>query len=167
MEQMDGVTAAQADRVIGRVDSAQQSIISIVTSSTTANKPDLSVVAELKSIIATQNTKIDLLTTLVNGQGVLLQKLTTKVSELTERVDQLPSAPPSLSQDDRALLSSQADLLTSQGVLINSMAAILQQLLAANLLSSSRAMAEGENVVAAAGPATADEGDEGEDKEDE
>ena len=43
-------------------------------------------VAEFKSIITTKNTKIDSLATLVNGQGVLLDKLTTKVSELTERV---------------------------------------------------------------------------------
>ena len=96
-EQVDTATAVQADRVIGRVESAQQSIIGAVTYSATANKPDLSVVAELKSIITTQNTKIDSLATLVNGQGVILEKLTTKVSELTEKDDQLPSAPPSLS----------------------------------------------------------------------
>ena len=116
-EQVDASTTAQADRVIGRVESAEQSIINAITSSATANKPDLSVVTELKSIITTQNTKIDSLATLVNGQGVLLENLTTNVSELTERVDQLPSAPPSLSQNDRALLRSQADHLTSQGVL--------------------------------------------------
>ena len=104
-----------AHRVIGRVDSAQQSIISVVTSSTTANKPDLSVVTELKSIITDKNLKIVSLATLVNGQVVLLENLTKKVSVLTERVDQLPSALPSLSQEDRALLSSQPDLLTSQG----------------------------------------------------
>ena len=110
---MDAAAAAQADRVIGSVESAKQSIISAVTSSATANKSDLSVVIEFKSIISTQHTMIDSLATLVNGQGVLLEKLTIKVGELTERVDQLPSAPPYLSQGDRALLSSQADLLTS------------------------------------------------------
>ena len=74
---MDAASTAQADRVIGHVDSAQQSIISVVTSSATANTPDLSVVVELKSIITNQNTKIDSLATLVNGQGVLPEKLTT------------------------------------------------------------------------------------------
>jgi len=64
---MDAATTAQADRVIGCVESAQQSIISDVTSSAASNKPDLSVVAELKSTITTQNTKIDSLATLVNG----------------------------------------------------------------------------------------------------
>ena len=46
---LDVATSAQADRVIGRVDYAQQLIISSVTSSATANKSDLRVVAGLKS----------------------------------------------------------------------------------------------------------------------
>ena len=61
---MDAATTAQAERVIGCVESAQQSIINAVTSSATANKPDLSVVTELKSIMTTQNSKIDSLATL-------------------------------------------------------------------------------------------------------
>jgi len=112
--------------VIGYVEYAQQSIISAVTSSAAANKPDLSVVTKLKSIITVQNTKIDSLAALVQEQGSLLEELTRKVSALTERVNQLPSSSPSISQDDRAILHSQVDLLTTQGVLIKSMADVFQ-----------------------------------------
>ena len=151
---MDTVDDASV-KLVENVNEAktQDEVLNTVHKTVLSYKPDLSSIThEVRSLIKTQDAKIDAqtaridtLTTLVNSQG-------TRIEELINLVKAIPLTPPtpssSFTTEDRTMLQSHSTILTSQDGLLKTIAETLERLLTANKQTSGPAMAEGEKSIA-------------------